>query len=98
MLMMMEANPFKTAITAQSSLYTEYHDTKMASDQDVRLHITLGHAHSQREDRNATPIWNPGDVLEGSLEMLNVDELSIDTITIYFEGLESIKELLDLAK
>ena len=62
----------------------------MTLDHGIRLRLILDDASKHREDKSTAPVWNPEGILDGYLEISTTEELSVDKVTVYFEGLESI--------
>ncbi|KAF2802901.1 uncharacterized protein BDZ99DRAFT_482461 [Mytilinidion resinicola] len=58
----------------------------MDPDPTPRLRLILDHTTKNPDAATTATVWNPEDELHGHLELSSTEDLGIDGITIYFEG------------
>jgi hypothetical protein len=51
-----------------------------------RLRVILDHRTKNSDGITSVTVWNPGDKLQGRLELSSTEDLHIGKIAIYFEG------------
>ncbi|KIM95754.1 hypothetical protein OIDMADRAFT_33837 [Oidiodendron maius Zn] len=62
----------------------------MESDQAPHVRVILSYADKNQDPEKLGAVWYPGDNLHGHLELSNARHLTIERITIYFEGVSRI--------
>lgn len=57
-----------------------------SSEVNLRIRLNINNTTKDSKVRGTATVWNPAECLDGYVEISSMEDLTIDEITIYFEG------------